>query len=46
MMEKALNEAGITISFPQRYIHFDSSKPLQIEVSTPSDLLKPDDDDM
>jgi small-conductance mechanosensitive channel len=30
MIEKALNEAGITISFPQRDIHIDSSEPLWI----------------
>jgi small-conductance mechanosensitive channel len=37
MMDKALNEAGITVSFPQRDIHLDSSQPLQIEVSSSSD---------
>jgi small-conductance mechanosensitive channel len=37
MMDKALNEAGITVSFPQRDIHLDSSQPLQIEVSSLSD---------
>jgi potassium efflux system protein len=37
MIDKVLNEAGITISFPQRDIHFDSGQPLQVEVSLPSE---------
>jgi potassium efflux system protein len=37
MIDKVLNEAGITISFPQRDIHFDSGQPLQVEVSSPSE---------
>jgi len=34
MMEKALNEAGITISYPQRDIHFDPTQALKVEVSS------------
>ena len=34
MVDKALNEAGITLAFPQRDIHFDSSRPLQVEVAS------------
>jgi len=40
MIDKALKEAGITVSFPQRDIHFDSERPLQVEVSSPSDSSK------
>jgi potassium efflux system protein len=32
MLEKRLAEAGISISFPQRDVHVDSSRPLQVEV--------------
>jgi small-conductance mechanosensitive channel len=32
MLEKRLSEAGISIAFPQRDVHFDSVRPLQIEV--------------
>jgi small-conductance mechanosensitive channel len=42
MMEKALNEAGITIAYPQRDIHFDSTRPLQVEVSSLADCRKPE----
>jgi small-conductance mechanosensitive channel len=36
MISKGLSEAGITISFPQRDIHFDAEQPLQVEVSLPT----------
>jgi potassium efflux system protein len=42
MVEKALNEAGITLAFPQRDIHFDSSQPLQVEVSSTQVQPKPE----
>ena len=32
MLEKRLAEAGISIAFPQRDVHVDSSRPLQVEV--------------
>ena len=32
MLEKRFAEAGISIAFPQRDVHVDSSRPLQIEV--------------
>jgi small-conductance mechanosensitive channel len=32
MLEKRLGEAGISIAFPQRDIHLESARPLQIEV--------------
>ena len=31
MIDRALSEAGIIISFPQRDIHFDDSRPLRVE---------------
>ncbi|MBU0482681.1 MAG: mechanosensitive ion channel [Proteobacteria bacterium] len=33
MVDERLRDAGITIAFPQRDLHFDSGKPLQIELS-------------
>lgn len=35
MIDKAFEEAGIVISYPQRDIHFDAEKPLRIELSRP-----------
>ena len=32
MIEKRLSDAGITIPFPQRDIHLETSKPLQIQI--------------
>ena len=32
MLEKRLAEGGISIAFPQRDVHVDSSRPLQVEV--------------
>ena len=32
MLEKRFAEAGISIAFPQRDVHVDSSRPLQVEV--------------
>ena len=43
MAEKALNEAGITLAFPQRDIHFDSSRPLYVEVSSTTGQEKAED---
>lgn len=34
MIDKALIEAGITVAFPQRDIHFDTTQPLRVEVSS------------
>jgi len=34
MIERALNEVGITLAFPQRDIHFDAAQPLKVEVSS------------
>ena len=34
MVDKALNEAGITLAFQQRDIHFNSSQPLRVEVAS------------
>jgi len=31
MIDKAFADAGITIAFPQRDVHFDSDKPLRVE---------------
>jgi len=36
-IEKRFNEAGIVIAFPQRDIHLDTSKPLDIRVSKADD---------
>jgi len=33
MIDHLFREAGITIAFPQRDLHFDKGKPLQIEIS-------------
>ena len=33
MIDKAFADAGITIAFPQRDVHFDSDKPLRVEFS-------------
>ena len=33
MIEKAFAEAGVTISFPQRDLHFDAATPLRVELS-------------
>jgi potassium efflux system protein len=33
MIEAALTEAGIAIAFPQRDIHLDTSRPLQVQIS-------------
>jgi len=35
MIDKAFEEAGIVISYPQRDIHFDAEKPLRVELSRP-----------
>jgi potassium-dependent mechanosensitive channel len=32
MFERRLADAGISIAFPQRDIHLDTARPLQIEV--------------
>ena len=34
MIEKRLSDAGITIPFPQRDIHLETSKPLQIQIQS------------
>ena len=45
MIDKALNEAGITVAFPQRDINFDSTQPLQVKLSSSSGVQKPESDD-
>ena len=32
MVHKALDEAGIAMPFPQRDVHFDAARPLQVEI--------------
>jgi len=32
-IDKAFREAGITIAFPQRDIHFDSRRPLEVRIA-------------
>lgn len=33
MLDKRLHDAGITIAFPQRDIHIDSSRPIEIQIT-------------
>jgi small-conductance mechanosensitive channel len=33
MVHKALEEAGIAIPFPQRDVHLDAARPLQVELT-------------
>jgi small-conductance mechanosensitive channel len=33
MLDKRLRDAGITIAFPQRDIHLDSSRPIEIQIN-------------
>ena len=35
MIDKALADTGIAVPFPQRDIHFDTTRPLRVEVSAP-----------
>ena len=35
-IDKAFREAGITIAFPQRDIHFDTGRPLQVNITSES----------
>jgi small-conductance mechanosensitive channel len=42
MISNGLSDAGITVSFPQRDVHFDTAQPLQVEVSLPSGSEKPE----
>ena len=35
-IEQALNDLGIVIAFPQRDVHLDSARPLQVEVVSPA----------
>ncbi len=39
MIDKRLAEAGIAMPFPQRDVHVDSSRPLQVEVVSGSASL-------
>lgn len=41
MIGKSLSEAGISISFPQRDLHFDPSIPLRVEVTKKSAASNP-----
>jgi len=43
MIDKALAEAGIAVPYPQRDIHFDSTRPLRVEVSASEIPPEPDD---
>jgi potassium-dependent mechanosensitive channel len=36
MIEKALGDLGIVLAFPQRDVHLDTARPLQVEVVSPS----------
>lgn len=45
MIEKALNEAGITIAFPRRDINLGATRPLQVEISSGSAQPKPESTD-
>jgi potassium-dependent mechanosensitive channel len=36
MIEEALSDSGIIIAFPQRDVHLDTARPLQVEVVSPS----------
>jgi small-conductance mechanosensitive channel len=33
MVHKALEEAGIAVPFPQRDVHLDATRPLQVEIT-------------
>ena len=39
-IDELFREAGIVIAFPQRNVHLDTSKPLQLRVVGPGDVLK------
>jgi len=39
-IDELFREAGIVIAFPQRDVHLDTSKPLQLRVVGPGDILK------
>jgi small-conductance mechanosensitive channel len=41
MADKVLAEAGIGIPFPQRDVHLDASRPLQVEVVAPAAVSAP-----
>lgn len=36
MIEKSFAEAGISIAFPQRDVHLDTTRPLQVELARPA----------
>jgi small-conductance mechanosensitive channel len=36
MVHKALEEAGIAVPFPQRDVHLDASRPLQVQIAGPA----------
>jgi small-conductance mechanosensitive channel len=42
MIERALNEVGITLAFPQRDIHFDTARPLKVEIASHPGQLMPE----
>ena len=41
MIAGALSEHGIVISFPQRDLHLDAARPLQVQVVAPADPPPP-----
>jgi potassium efflux system protein len=42
-INRKFNDAGICISFPQRDVHLDASRPLDIRISRSSGTTKKDD---
>ena len=45
MLEKKFNEAGISIAYPQRDLHLDSLKPLEVRVLRDGPAAGEDDQD-
>jgi len=42
MIDKRFAEAGITIAFPQRDVHLDSSCPMKVQIVEPGEQAKPE----
>jgi small-conductance mechanosensitive channel len=43
ILDKCLREAGITIAFPQRDVHIDHPRPIQVQLIDKQQLENPDD---
>ncbi len=43
ILDKRLREAGITIAFPQRDVHFDHPRPIQVQIIDKQELKNPED---